>query len=59
MRRQTLPEFEFVLTPSEQSLAAFGTAVLERNRRQQNERDRRAEREADARLLERALEPFE
>lgn len=59
MYRETLPEFEYVLTPDERSAAAIATVQLEASRRLRNAADRRAQREADARALERALEPYE
>jgi len=56
MHRQDLPALDFVLTPAEQSQAAYAAVHLERRRREANERDRRQQHAEDARALERALE---
>lgn len=48
--------FDLVLTQAEQSHVARFKCALENNRRRQNERDRQAQAERDARDLERALE---
>ncbi|SDW94164.1 hypothetical protein [Lysobacter enzymogenes] len=56
MNRAELPPLEFVLTPADRDRAALATVHLEARRRALNDRDRRQQRDEDARELERALE---
>lgn len=59
MRRESLPDLEFVLTPADRDRAKLATLHLEDNRRRLNEQERRRQQAEDARALERALGAFE